>query len=148
VFSEHPETGNLLIGVVILGLVSALVGAFLSFEPHFRHSSNQPSSVYAAPPTTQIPSSQPWIQPEETQSRLLEQAHAEIDRVYKAKMAMLNPAQQEILRKEERKWIKWRDAEAERIAQMTSTDGRADFVDYLEAMIHLVKQRTEYLRLY
>ena len=79
---------------------------------------------------------------------MLEQAHADLNRVYKAKMAMLNPSQQKKLREEEHRWIKWRDAEAERIAQMNSTSESADSEAYHEVMIYLVKQRTEYLRVY
>lgn len=79
---------------------------------------------------------------------MLEQAHAELNRVYEEKMAMLNRSQQQKLREEENRWIKWRDAEAERIAQMNYTSESAYQVEYNEAMIRLINQRTEYLRLY
>jgi hypothetical protein len=78
----------------------------------------------------------------------LEIAQSEIDSVYKTVMDSLSPTQQEALRQEEREWIKWRDAEADRIARSTSEGGSAYRLDRLNATIRLVKQRTEYLRQY
>ncbi|HCN75604.1 MAG TPA: hypothetical protein DIT13_00240 [Verrucomicrobiales bacterium] len=119
-------------------VVAVLLGGFivLHSDPHATNIS-RPTLPQTTKPTSIAPS---WSQPGEVESKLLERAHAEIDHVYKTVMDTLIPAQQESLRQEEREWISWRDAEADRIARRTSVGGSAYRVDRLNAMIDLVKK--------
>lgn len=89
-----------------------------------------------------------WSFPGTEEQADVDRANAEINRVYKHLMSTLDPQQQKVLREEERAWIKWRDAEADRIARSTSSGGSAYRVDYLDAMLNLIKQRTAILKDY
>ena len=142
-------------GVAFIIIVGVITVAIVTYP---KNSYTAPTKTYVANPPT-APVSTPfwqsplrpepsWQRPGTTESQQLDQAHAEIDQVYKALLNSLNPAQQVVLRNEEREWIKRRDSEAERIAHQTSIGGSAFRVDYLNAMISLVRQRTQYLRNY
>jgi uncharacterized protein YecT (DUF1311 family) len=79
----------------------------------------------------------------------VDQANAEIDKVYKDLTAKLDPQQQKSLKEAQRAWIKWRDAEADLIARVGGAiGGSAMRVDYSNALTKLIKQRTEVLRGY
>lgn len=146
--SAPVESDNARVGFAVLLVISALVGGFIILPSDIR---TELVNTFRPPPpqkTESPPAVSSWIQPGETETKSLEYANAEIDRVYKALLATLNPAQQESLRQEEREWIKWRDAEADKIARSTSVGGSAYRLDRLNAMIRLVHQRTAYLRRY
>ena len=90
-----------------------------------------------------------WSFPGTEKQADVDRANAEINRIYKHLMSTLDPQQQKVLREEERDWIKRRDAEADRIARSTSVCcGSAYRVDYLDAMLKLIKQRTAILKDY
>jgi len=63
-------------------------------------------------------------------------------------MASLTPAQQTTLRDEQREWIKWRDAQADRLARTFRTGPNSYSVDLEKAMISLLAERTSYLEDY
>jgi uncharacterized protein YecT (DUF1311 family) len=74
-------------------------------------------------------------------------ANLEIGTVYKKLMARLSAEQQIKLRDEQRKWIKWRDQEAARIATHGGAAvGSAYREDFANAQLQLIRQRTEVLR--
>jgi hypothetical protein len=129
-------------------VLAALVGGFVYFRPDIRRDAVNEFQPTLPQTSKSTPAVSSWTLPGETEAKILERAHSEIDEVYKTVMASLAPSQQEALRQEEREWIKWRDAEADRIARTTSEGGSAYRVDRLNAMIDLVKKRTEYLRQY
>ena len=143
-----PEGDNTRLGCAVLLIIIALVGGYLFLLPDIRKemaTTIQPTLPQTNKSTSAVTS---WTIPGEAEAKALDRAHSEIDEVYKTVMASLAPIQQEALRQEEREWIKWRDAEADRIARTTSEGGSAYRVDRLNAMIDLVKKRTEYLRQY
>ena len=90
-----------------------------------------------------------WLPPYAERDIEVYRANIEINRVYKRLMSTLNPQQQKALREEDHAWIKWRDAEADRIARSTSVCcGSAYNSDYLSAMLDLIRKRTEILNHY
>jgi uncharacterized protein YecT (DUF1311 family) len=79
----------------------------------------------------------------------VDNANAEIDKVYKQLMSKLDEQQQKSLKEAQRAWIKWRDSEADFIARLGgAVGGSALRVDYANAQTRLIKQRTEVLRGY
>jgi hypothetical protein len=62
-------------------------------------------------------------------------------------MSQLAPQQQIKLREEQRAWIKWRDQEAARLASDGGAVGGSAYrVDYSNAQLKLIRERTEVLR--
>lgn len=143
-------------GIATFFIIAALTACAIALYPKNTYTEvpkvdvANPSSAPVSTPIWQSPlrPESTWQRPGTNENQLLDQAHAEIDQVYKALLNSLNTAQQEVLRKEEREWIKWRDSEAERIAHKSSIGGSAYRVDYLNAMTGLVRKRTQYLRNY
>ncbi len=78
----------------------------------------------------------------------VDRANAEIDRVYKNLMSVLDEQQQTALREAERAWVVWRDAEANLMARFTSEGGSAYREDHLTALTTLIDQRTAVLKDY
>ena len=79
----------------------------------------------------------------------VDRANGEIDQVYKDLMGKLDAKQQKSLREAQRAWIKWRDAEADFITRLGGAEGGSSFrVDYSNALLKLIQQRTEVLRGY
>src|SRR4051812_40285876 len=90
-----------------------------------------------------------WLPPYAELDIKVYRANIEIDRVYKRLMSTLQPQQQKELREKERAWIKWRDAEADRIARTTSVCcGSAYTADYLRTNLNLIRKRIEFLKSY
>jgi uncharacterized protein YecT (DUF1311 family) len=154
---SNPQTsqssGDGIVAFVIIAVASVIAIALYSTNQYTAVPKDYVANPSAAPVSTPVWQSplrpeSTWQRPGTNESQLLEQAHAEIDQVYNALLNSLNSAQQEVVRKEEREWIKWRDSEAERIAHQSSVGGSAYRVDYLNAMRLLVQQRTQYLRNY
>ena len=106
-----------------------------------------PSSVSGQLDTSENKSdNHTWVRPGTEEAATRDQADAELNQVYKNLMFSLNPAQQTKLRDDERTWIKWRDAEAARIAHTTSVGGSAFREDYANAMTDLIQKRTKMLK--
>jgi len=79
----------------------------------------------------------------------VDQANAQLDKLYKQLMGKLDPEQQKSLKEAQRAWIKWRDAEADIIARVGgAVGGSAMRVDYANAQTKLIKDRAEVLRGY
>ena len=76
----------------------------------------------------------------------VDRANGEIDQVYKELMGKLDVKQQKSLKEAQRAWIKWRDAEADFITRLGGAEGGSSFrVDYSNALLKLIKERTEVL---
>jgi uncharacterized protein YecT (DUF1311 family) len=79
----------------------------------------------------------------------VDRANGEIDQVYKDLMGKLDAKQQKSLREAQRAWIKWRDGEADFITRLGGAEGGSSFrVDYSNALLKLIKERTEVLKGY
>jgi uncharacterized protein YecT (DUF1311 family) len=90
-----------------------------------------------------------WLPPYAQEHLDFKRASVEINSVYKHLMSTLNPQQQSKLRKEERAWIKQRDAEADRMARSTSECCESAYkADYFDALAKLTRKRTEAEALY
>ena len=87
--------------------------------------------------------------PSTEEQAAVDRANGEIDKVYKQLMSKLDAAQKKSLQEAQRAWIKWRDAEADWIARLGgSIGGSALRVDYANAQLKLIQQRTEVLKGY
>lgn len=106
-----------------------------------------PTAAEAVAPTARTVSPS-WVRPGTEEAANKDRADAELNGVYKQRMASLNPSQQKRLLAEELAWIKWRDTEAARVAHLSSVGGSAYRVDFLNALTDLIKKRTESLRSY
>ena len=79
----------------------------------------------------------------------VEKANATIDAVYAQLRNKLEPEQRKSLQEAQRAWIKWRDAEADLITRLGGAVGGSGFrVDFANAQIKLIHQRTEVLKKY
>lgn len=84
--------------------------------------------------------------PGQAEAEEMARADAELNAAYKQAMAKMTAVARKVLREEELDWIKWRDAEAARLAMASSAGGSSYRVDYLKAMTALIKRRTEELK--
>jgi uncharacterized protein YecT (DUF1311 family) len=85
--------------------------------------------------------------PGTAEAAAVDRANTEIGRVYKQLMSQLAPQQQIKLREEQRAWIKWRDREAARLASDGGAVGGSAYrVDYSNAQLKLIRERTDVLR--
>ena len=134
-------------GCIFVLLVGALAAAVFVFNQSGSSANNAVSIPATRAPQTSA-SAPVWQMPGSQESATLERAHEQIGVVYKRVMSTLTLQQQELLRREQREWIKWRDEEADRTARRTSVGGSAYRIDFLNAMIGLVRQRTDYLNRY
>ena len=90
-----------------------------------------------------------WKPPGTEETAAVEQANAQIDAVYKQLMSKLDTEGQKSLKDAQRSWIKWRDSEALLMARIGgAVGGSALRMDYLNAQIKLIHQRTEALKAY
>lgn len=79
----------------------------------------------------------------------VDKANAVLDKVYNGLMSKAEPEEQKSLKEAQRAWIKWRDAEAMYIARHGgAVGGSALRVDYANAQLKLIKERTETLKEY
>jgi len=103
----------------------------------------------AATPLTSFSEDPNFKPPGTDEQAAVDRANAEIDKVYKQLMGKLDADQQKSLKEAQRAWIKWRDAEADTIARLGGAiGGSAMRVDYANAQVKLIKERTEVLRGY
>ena len=76
----------------------------------------------------------------------VDQANTKLDAVYKQLMGKLDADGQKALKEAERSWINWRDAEAMLMARVGgAVGGSALRVDFANAQLKLINQRTEVL---
>jgi uncharacterized protein YecT (DUF1311 family) len=79
----------------------------------------------------------------------VDQANTKLDAVYKRLMGKLDADGQKALKEAERSWIKWRDDEAMLMARVGgAVGGSAMRVDFANAQVKLINQRTEVLSEY
>ena len=79
----------------------------------------------------------------------VDQANTKLDAVYKRLMSKLDADGQKALKEAERSWIKWRDDEAMLMARVGgAVGGSAMRVDFANAQLKLITQRTEVLSEY
>ena len=86
-----------------------------------------------------------WQRPGTKEKAAVDQANAELDRVYNEIMGRLRPQLQKALREEELTWIKWRDEEIARLVG-PPRGGSGYRMDSLEALLALVQKRTAELK--
>lgn len=97
-------------------------------------------------PSAKTPS---FVRPGAAEAEDVEQAHTEINAIYKQVMAVLSPDTQKRLRTAQRAWIKNRDIEADRIAREGGAIGGSAYrVDHATALAKLIRERTQVLRGY
>ena len=76
-------------------------------------------------------------------------ANGKIDKVYAELMGKLDDQQKKSLKEAQRAWIKWRDDEANFLARLGgSIGGSALRVDFLNAQLKLIQERTDVLQRY
>ena len=85
--------------------------------------------------------------PGTAEAAAVDRANSRIERIYNQLMSQLAPQQQVKLRDEQRAWTKWRDQEAARLAGGGGAGGGSAYrVDYANARLKLIHQRTDVLR--
>ncbi len=146
--SAPTENDNSRAGCALLLVIIVLVGGYIFWHSDIRQDTAK--TVHRTQPKTtkSTPAVSSRTLPGETETKMLERAHSEIDHVYKTVMASLDPNQQEELRQEQREWIKWRDAQADRLARTFPAGPNSYSVDHEKAMITLLGERTRYLENY
>ncbi len=90
-----------------------------------------------------------WKPPGSEEQAAVDAANGTIDKVYGELMGKLDDKQQKSLKETQRAWIKWRDAEADFVARLGGAiGGSAMRVDFANAQLKLIQERTKILRGY